>query len=140
MQKPQHPLCFKIVPTPFKPGVRFLVAVLCGILQFAVVLAVVAIFSTSLWLISVPFPISHDTREMLELVPKGFKALSSSIAMYCLTIFYFELLRNEDLRKPFRTLDPEFKFVCLKGILMLPLVQGFAISAMAKARLFDDIR
>merc|ERR1719469_689867 len=72
------------------------------------------------------------------MVPKTFKAISCGYAMYNLTVLYFELLRNEELREHFEAVQPEPKFVCIKGIIFLTVFQNFVLNALCQFDFLDN--
>lgn len=139
MQSPRHPIPLCLFPTPFHPGYRFIAAVLRGILQFALVMVVVTGTGILLWSVGLALDLEESTMSTLLLLPKFIKSLSSNWALYGLAIFYVELLRNEELKEKFEAMQPELKFISLKGVIILPASQFFAFSFLAKMGLFNWI-
>jgi hypothetical protein len=134
MQKPETPFAANI-PTPFRtPGVRYVYSVMLGVFQFCIVMACVTLFGIILW------EYYGITENALQMIPEALKSVSIGWAMYCLTVFYFEIQRNEELRERFENLgNAEGKFMCIKGIIMFTIMQSFATKFLAKVHAFDHL-
>lgn len=139
MQRPQHPFCLRIIPTFFKPGLRFIVAILLGLVQFVIAMIAVTCASTLLWFRGIGAGLDEAVAKKYEVVLKAIKAISCSFAMYNLSVFYFELLRNPGLKGKFESVKPEMKFLCIKGVIMFTMLQDFACSFLTKVHVFDSI-
>lgn len=139
MQKPEHPFCLRIIPTFFKPGLSFITQILQGILQFALVMVGVTVLHIAIWIYTQYVHIEETTLKKALMIPKSVKAASCGYAMYSLTVFYFEVTRNCELRKNFERINPELKFLCIKGVIMFTVLQTFACDGLARLGFFDGL-
>mmetsp|Transcript_6966 Transcript_6966/g.16469 ORF Transcript_6966/g.16469 Transcript_6966/m.16469 type:complete len:438 (-) Transcript_6966:40-1353(-) len=137
MQRPEHPFCLKVVPTFFKPGIHFILAILWGLLQYVVVMILVTCASVAIWICKLTACVGDDTAHFWSIPLKCAKAMSCGYAMYNLTLLYFEILRNAGLAWDFENLNPEMKFICIKGVIMFTYLQGFGCTVLAKLHFFD---
>lgn len=132
MQRPEHPFFLKVIPTYFSPGLRFVYSMIWGILQFVILMVLVTGINIVIWYFGMAVGMSEEIRKNIQLVPKAIKTGSCALAMYNLTIFYFELGRNEALKDNFERINPEMKFLAIKGVIMFTIFQSFGFDAMGK--------
>lgn len=140
MQSPSTPF-LKCIPTPFGTGRRYVSEVLAGIMQFTVVMVMVTILGISAWACTIfpaISPLSVQSLNTCTIVAEGLKSASIGFAMYCITIFYFEIERNDGLREKFQRIQwAEAKFLCIKGIIGFTIFQNFIFKNLIKMHFFD---
>jgi len=141
MQRPEHPFCLKCIPTPFRPGLPYVAAVLVGVFQFCVLMALIVIADVIFFIFLNVSIMDVASVTSAYSIFNGIKSCSVSIAMYCLTVFYFEIERNEDLSVLFQRVErAEAKFFCIKGVIGFTILQNFACNVLAKIHVFDHVR
>lgn len=126
---PTHPrlgcLGFDRVKVPYTRGLDFVAYVLVGILQYSVVMVLVASINV------VVFVASGDPEtNLFAWLADKLKACSCGFAMYNLGLLYVNIEKCKKARDKLDPINPENKFLCVKLIIFFTFYQKFVLNAM----------
>lgn len=127
----EHPWILKSVLPTMAPGSDFVSLMIIGILQYAVVMLLVLVSNLAIWLWSVADPAHSSYQAVVEQFPSFIKAASNAVAMYCLVMFYHELMHSQATKEEMNSIRPLTKILCIKGIVLLTFWQTAIITGLA---------